>query len=161
MKVFCRNILLDLICVLSLNLHAQQEQPARKKVGLALGGGGAKGAAEVGVMKVLEEAKIPIDYIAGNSIGGVVAGLYAIGYNAHFIDSMFRSQNWIFLLGDEVKRVDKTFLYKKNKETYTFNVPFSLKKKGTIPNGYITGQNILNLYTNLTTGYHPVNNFMA
>ncbi len=160
MKVFCRNIILGLICVLSLNLHAQQEQPARKKVGLVLGGGGAKGAAEVGVMKVLEEANIPIDYIAGTSIGGVVAGLYAIGYNAHFIDSMFRSQNWIFLLGDEVKRVDKTFLYKKNKETYTFNVPFSLKKKGTIPNGYITGQNILNLYTNLTTGYHQVNNFM-
>ena len=109
MKVFCRNIILGLICVLSLNLHAQQEQPARKKVGLVLGGGGAKGAAEVGVMKVLEEANIPIDYIAGTSIGGVVAGLYAIGYNAHFIDSTFRSQTCIFLIWYEVIRVDKKF----------------------------------------------------
>ena len=159
-KIRFRRLIILLICILSINLNAQNEEPLRRKVGLVLGGGGAKGAAEVGVMKVLEEANIPIDYIAGTSIGGVVGGLYAIGYNAQFIDSMFRSQNWIFLLGDEVKRVDKTFLYKKSKETYTFNLPFSFKKDETIPNGYITGQNILNLYTNLTTGYHQVNNFM-
>lgn len=61
------------------HVHAQQ---VRKKVGLVLGGGGAKGAAEIGVLKVLEEADIPIDYIAGTSIGAIVGGLYAIGYNA-------------------------------------------------------------------------------
>ena len=156
---YYNTIIIFVLCLLCIDTYAQQELPTRKKVGLVLGGGGAKGAAEVGVMKVLEEANIPIDYIAGTSIGGVVGALYSIGYSTQFIDSMFRSQNWIFLLGDEVKRVDKTFLYKKSKETYTFNVPFSLKK-GSIPNGYITGQNILNLYTNLTTGYHQVNNFM-
>ena len=52
----------------------------RPKIGLALGGGGAKGAAEVGVMKVLEEAGIQVDYIAGTSIGSIVGGLYAAGY---------------------------------------------------------------------------------
>ena len=168
MRFFFSKIFIIIVCLLSTNTYAQQitghqedeKSPPRKKVGLVLGGGGAKGAAEVGVLKVLEEANIPIDYIAGTSIGGVVGALYSIGYNAHFIDSMFRSQNWVFLLGDEVKRVDKTFLFKKSKETYTFNLPFSFKKDETIPNGYVTGQNILNLYTNLTTGYHQVDNFM-
>lgn len=74
-----------------------QSQHFRKKVGLVLGGGGAKGAAEVGVLKVLEEADIPIDYIAGTSIGAIVGGLYAIGYDAADIDSLYRNQNWIFL----------------------------------------------------------------
>ena len=57
-----------ILCCLSLHTFPQN-QPARKKVGLVLGGGGAKGAAEVGVLKVLEEAGIPVDYIAGTSIG--------------------------------------------------------------------------------------------
>ena len=61
--------------------QALPSQHSRKKVGLVLGGGGAKGAAEVGVLKVLEEADIPIDYIAGTSIGAIVGGLYAIGYD--------------------------------------------------------------------------------
>lgn len=83
------------------HVHAQQ---ARKKVGLVLGGGGAKGAAEIGVLKVLEEADIPIDYIAGTSIGAIVGGLYAIGYNAAELDSLYRNQDWLFLLSDQVKR---------------------------------------------------------
>ena len=53
----------------------------RKKVGLVLGGGGAKGVAHIGVLKVLEEAGIPIDYIAGTSMGAIVGGLYSVGYN--------------------------------------------------------------------------------
>ena len=66
-----------MLCCLSVNTSLQAQQ-SRKKVGLVLGGGGAKGAAEVGVLKVLEEAGIPIDYIAGTSIGAIVGGLYAI-----------------------------------------------------------------------------------
>lgn len=64
---------------------------ARKKVGLVLGGGGAKGVSHIGVLKVLEEAGIPIDYIAGTSMGAIVGGLYAIGYSATEIDSMVAS----------------------------------------------------------------------
>ena len=60
----------------------------RKKVGLVLGGGGAKGVAHIGVLKVLEEAGIPIDYIAGTSMGAIVGGLYSVGYTAAEIDSM-------------------------------------------------------------------------
>ena len=61
----------------------------RPKVGLVLGGGGAKGAAAIGVLRELERAKIPIDYIAGTSIGAIIGGLYAQGYRADDLDSFF------------------------------------------------------------------------
>ena len=78
----------------------------RKKVGLVLGGGGV---AHIGVLKVLEEAGIPIDYIAGTSMGAIVGGLYSVGYNAAEIDSMVRLQDWSMLLSDRVKRSSLTF----------------------------------------------------
>jgi NTE family protein len=61
-------------------IHAQNAAPARPKIGLVLSGGGAKGLAHVGVLKVLEEAGITPDYISGTSMGSIVGGLYAIGY---------------------------------------------------------------------------------
>ena len=70
----------------------------RKRVGLVLGGGGAKGAAHIGVLKILEEAGIPIDYIAGTSMGAIVGGLYAVGYSANEIDSLVKLQDWNLLL---------------------------------------------------------------
>lgn len=69
----------------------------RPKVGLVLGGGGAKGAAEVGVLKVIDEIGVPIDYIAGTSIGAIIGGLYSIGYSAEQLDSLFRNEQWIDL----------------------------------------------------------------
>ena len=86
------------LIMLSLPAAVTAQLKHRPKVGLVLGGGGAKGAAEVGVLKVIEEAGIPIDYIAGTSIGSIVGGLYAIGYRAEQLDSMFTSQEWLTLL---------------------------------------------------------------
>lgn len=73
---------------------------ARPKVALVLGGGGAKGAAEVGVLKYIEKAGVPIDMIVGTSIGSVVGGLYSVGYRADSLEVLFRSQEWIGLLAD-------------------------------------------------------------
>ena len=70
---------------------------ARPKVGLVLGGGGAKGGAEVGALKAIERAGIPIDYIAGTSIGAIVGGLYAAGYSAAQLDTLFCQQQWLSL----------------------------------------------------------------
>ena len=136
-----------------------QSQHFRKKVGLVLGGGGAKGAAEVGVLKVLEEADIPIDYIAGTSIGAIVGGLYAIGYDAADIDSLYRNQDWIFLLSDQVKRESETFLSKEEREKYIVHIPLSKERKVSLPTGYVKGQNIFNLFSKLTVGYHQVDDF--
>ena len=108
-------------------MQSPQSQHSRKKVGLVLGGGGAKGAAEVGVLKVLEEADIPVDYIAGTSIGAIVGGLYAIGYDAADIDSLYRNQDWLFLLSDQVKRESETFLLKKKERNISFIFLFPRK----------------------------------
>ena len=86
-------------------------QGQRKKVGLVLSGGGAKGVAHIGVLKVLEEAGIPIDYIAGTSMGSLVGALYAIGYDAHTMDSLVRKQDWTFLLSDKVYRYLHRFFH--------------------------------------------------
>lgn len=75
----------------SFSLFAQS-QYKRPKIGLVLSGGGAKGFAHIGVLKVLEEAGIQIDYIGGTSMGAVIGGLYASGYTATQIDSIFQKR---------------------------------------------------------------------
>ena len=90
-----------LLCFLLMLLVALPSLTAqRKKVGVVLGGGGAKGVAHIGVLKVLEEAGIPIDYVAGTSMGAIVGGLYAIGYTPAEIDTMG--------LDDVAQRPDQT-----------------------------------------------------
>lgn len=149
-----KTILLFILISVSLTSSAQ-----RKKVGLVLGGGGAKGAAHIGVLKVLEEAGIPIDYIAGTSIGSIVGGLYAIGYEVNELDSMFRHQDWMFLLSDQVHRHHRSFSSKEVKEKYLLNIPFSKSQKTTLPAGVVSGQNILSLFSDMTIGYHNVESF--
>ena len=129
-------------------------QGQRKKVGLVLSGGGAKGVAHIGVLKVLEEAVIPIDYIAGTSMGSLVGALYAIGYDAHTMDSLVRRQNWTFLLSDKVYRYNLPFSEKEETEKYLVSVPIKNNREIKIPSGFISGQNIYNLLSDLTIGYH-------
>ena len=81
------------------------EQPlpepiARPRVALVIGGGGAKGAAAIGALKVVESSGIPIDMVVGTSAGAIITGLYAVGYNAQQLDSIYRAQDWIHLLSD-------------------------------------------------------------
>lgn len=149
-----RSILLLLLCCLCFNGMAQ-----RKKVGLVLGGGGAKGAAHIGVLKVLEEAGIPIDYIAGTSIGSIVGGLYSIGYTTNYMDSMFRHQDWKFLLSDQVQRRHRSFAAKEMREKFLVSLPFSKDEKTELPAGFVSGQNIYNLFSDMTIGYHYMNSF--
>ena len=129
-------------------------QGQRKKVGLVLSGGGAKGVAHIGVLKVLEEAGIPIDYIAGTSMGSLVGALYAIGYDAHTMDSLVRRQDWTFLLSDKVYRYNLPFSEKEETEKYLVSVPIKNNREIKIPSGFISGQNIYNLFSDLTIGYH-------
>lgn len=149
-----RVILLLILMNLCLTSFAQ-----RKKVGLVLGGGGAKGAAHVGVLKVLEEAGIPIDYIAGTSIGSIIGGLYSIGYDVNQLDNMFRNQDWVFLLSDQVHRHHRSFPSKEVKEKYLLNIPFTKNQKMPLPAGVVSGQNILSLFSDMTIGYHNVPSF--
>ena len=94
MKKYLSLMLLVLMCTLSVS------GARRPKVALVLGGGGAKGAAEVGALKVIDQVGVPIDYIVGTSIGSIIGGLYSIGYRADDLDSLFVNQNWLKLFND-------------------------------------------------------------
>lgn len=110
---------------------AQEKQPGRKpKIGVVLSGGGAKGLAHIGVLKVLEEAGIEIDYIGGTSMGAIVGGLYASGYSATELDSIFGELDADALLRDYTPRGSKNFFEKKNDEMYALTLPFKGFKIG-------------------------------
>ena len=95
----------------------------RPKVGLVLGGGGAKGAAEVGVLKVIEQAGIPIDYIVGTSVGSIVGGLYAAGYTANELETLFQTQEWLSLLTDRNAAYSNEPYKTQGGVTYIFGFP--------------------------------------
>lgn len=106
----------------------------RLRVGLVLGGGGALGAAHVGVLKAIESTGIPIDYVAGTSIGAVVGGLYACGYSAAQLDSLFRSQSWLDLLTDRDSRYGEELYSVHDGMIYILGVPIMrLKAAGELP----------------------------
>lgn len=95
----------------------------RPKVALVLGGGGAKGAALVGVLKYVEQAGLPIDMIVGTSIGSIVGGLYSVGYRSAQMDTLFRSQQWHDLLTDRNEAQSRHFLSRKNGVQYLMGIP--------------------------------------
>lgn len=138
-----------------LQEHGRQH---RKKIGVVLSGGGAKGFAHVGALKVLEEVGIPIDYIAGTSMGAVVGGLYAAGYSASMIDSLIQIQDWNHLMGDNVYRENLPASQRDRQNRYIFSLPYKVRIKErsgkvTLPRGVYAGQNLYNLFLNMTIGY--------
>ncbi len=126
----------------------------RKKVAVVLSGGGAKGVAHIGALKVIEEAGIPIDYIVGTSMGSIVGGLYSIGYTPEQLDSIVRRQDWTFLLSDQTPRSQQSMSEREARETYVLSLPLTKDKVKNITGGFIKGQNIANLFSKLTIGYH-------
>lgn len=150
-----KHLLFLLIALLTASVtRAEQATPQRKKVGLVLSGGGAKGMAHIGALKVIEEAGIPIDYIVGTSMGSIIGGLYAIGYTPEQMDSMVRKQDWQFLLSDRTPRSDKNMAKRETDEQFIISVPFSKTAIREVTGGLIKGQNISNLFSQLTLGYH-------
>lgn len=141
-----------LFCILLIQPIYSQQQ--RKKVGVVLSGGGAKGVAHIKALKVIEEAGIPIDFVVGTSMGSIVGGLYAIGYTPDQLDSMVRKQNWMFLLSDRIKRSDMSLTDREKSEQYVLSIPFMKTPKDAVSGGIIKGQNLANLFADLTVGYH-------
>jgi NTE family protein len=130
----------------------------RPKIGLVLSGGGAKGFAHIGVLKVLEQAGVKIDYIGGTSMGAVVGGLYASGYNATQIDSIFKNTNFDELLKDYIPRTSKSFYEKRNDEMYALTLPYEKFKIG-IPVALSKGMYNYNLLAKITHSVRHVRDF--
>lgn len=121
---------------------AQEAKPvARPKIGLVLGGGGARGSAHVGVLKVLEELHVPIDYIAGNSMGAIVGGLYASGMPLDEIAHELKTIDWDDTFNDDPPRPDRTFRRKRDDDVYLAKARLGLSDGETkFPFGLIQGQ---------------------
>ena len=144
--------------LLLLPFLAFAQQDNDPKVGLVLSGGGAKGLAHIGVLKVIEEAGVEIDYIGGTSMGAIVGALYAIGYTPNQMDSIFNVLDFEELLRDRLPRSSKTFLERKHDERYTLTLPFDNLKIG-FPSGLSKGQNLYNLLSQLMHHVHEEENF--
>ena len=152
--------LLCLLCfALFINLQtANSQDQNRPKIGLVLSGGGAKGFAHIGVLKVLEQAGVKVDYIGGTSMGAVVGGLYASGYSATQIDSIFKATNFDELLQDYIPRTSKNFYEKRNDELYAISLPFNKAKIG-VPIALSKGLYNYNLLNQLTRNFRHVRDF--
>jgi NTE family protein len=128
---------------LASELLAQAEQPV-EKIGLVLGGGGARGAAHVGVLKVLEREKVPIAFIAGTSMGAIVGGLYAAGYSADEVERRLASTDWNDVLRDDSARRDIPMERKNDSFQLLERVQFGIGADGIkLPRGLIQGQKLL------------------
>lgn len=166
----------------------------RPTVALVLSGGGAKGAAHIGVLKYLEDIGMPVDLIVGTSMGGLIGGFYSAGHSASVIDSAIRKIDWGVTLSDRVPMRHMSLNEKQDRSTYNISVPFyyaredgarpgNLNRKlrnvvdqldeihlgageddrpdglrdnilSSLPSGFVSGQNVSNLFSAYTVGYH-------
>ncbi|MBD3224797.1 MAG: BamA/TamA family outer membrane protein [Caldithrix sp.] len=131
---------------------------SRPKIGLVLTGGGARGFAHIGILKMLDSLNIPIDYIAGTSMGGIAGGLYAIGYSGIEIEKIARQANWDEIFSDQPAREVLPYLQKRNEGLFKLE----LGLKGVTPqppSSLISGQKISLFISGLTIGYEQVEDF--
>ena len=134
---------------------------SRPTVALVLAGGGAKGAAHIGVLKYLEEKGIPVDFVAGTSMGGLMGGLYSMGYSATEIDSIVRSIDWNVMMSDNIPMDFYTYTRKMYKGTYVLDIPFTkLDFKKSLPSGILYGLNVYKMLSALSVGYQQKMSFL-
>jgi NTE family protein len=135
-----KKIIFALVLILNFALSAQE------KVGLVLSGGGARGLAHIGVLKVLDEMQIPIDCIAGTSSGAMIGGLYAMGYSALEIEAIFLDIKWKDIFDEKIPRQD-TYIGNKRWKPYSnfyFDVAKNLAPK--LPQAFLSGNNLINIF---------------
>jgi NTE family protein len=132
---------------------APRPKDSTRKIGLALGGGGARGMAHIGVIRRLEELHIPIDYVVGTSMGSIIGGLYACGYTPDEMEKLIESIHWDTLFQDAPDRKDQSFRQKE--DDFDHLIPFefglNLKKGGLLlPPGLIAGSKLGYILENAT-----------
>lgn len=128
------------------------------KVGLVLSGGGAKGLAHIGVLKVIDSLGIQIDYVAGTSMGSMIGALYVSGYSGKQIDSIFSSLDFNNIINDNLPREAKTFRERESSEKYAITLPFD-DFKLKLPSAWSRGQNVYNLLSKLIMNANIVEDF--
>ncbi len=153
-----RLFLLVLLC--GMALPALGRDVAHPRIGLVLSGGGARGAAHVGVLKVLEELRIPIAAIAGTSMGALVGGTYASGLSPEEMEQRLTTANWDFLFVDEPPREDWPIRRKDQGLRPTWDFSLGVNSKGLqLPKGALAGQKVELFFADLVKGADGVRNF--
>ena len=157
------NIRLILISILIIFfsfqvLTAQEKKENKPKIGLVLSGGGAKGLAHIGVLKVIDSLGIKIDYIGGTSMGAIMGSLYASGYSGKDLMEIADSTNFEKLIGDQFDRKVKSLIERNNNERYIVGLPFD-NFNITFPKGLSNGQNVYDLLYQLLFHVRDKKNF--
>ncbi len=188
----------DSLAVVRMRQRMAEIRKHRPTVALVLSGGGAKGAAHIGVIRYIEGLGIPVDMVLGTSMGGLIGGLYALGYTTDQMESLVTNMDWNWALSDKLSRKYVSYTDMKYKEKYLISIPFFYEKDyyrmmrtdeirfdpvhkhddfhlgadngdsvdflkknimGSLPSGYIFGQNVSNLISSLTIGYQDEMSF--
>lgn len=139
--------------------EATQSSRPRLKIGVALEGGGALGLAHIGVLQWFEDHHIPIDYLAGTSMGGLVGGLYATGKNPQQLRQLVEQQNWDVILGGATRYEDLSFRRKEDQVAYPNSILLGLRRGLVLPGGLNAGQQISLLIDRETLAYSGVQSF--
>ncbi len=153
-------MLLMVVCLFFVGLvqaddSKEESQHTNPKIGLVLSGGGAKGAAHIGVLKALEESQIPVDVIVGSSMGAYIGGLYATGVSADEIDILFQNTNWNDGFKDKTPRSERSNHQKQNEDRYQISLNIGLDEgRFQMPKGVIQGQTMAHLLR-VTVGHMP------
>jgi NTE family protein len=148
-----KSIIFAIALMLCSMVSAQEENQTRKKVAVVLSGGGAKGMAHIGVLKVLEKAGIPVDIVTGTSMGSIIGGLYAIGYNANALDSLVRVQDWSYVITDREDMRNQSLSDRRKQYTYVYSTGMTIGKRDLNAGGFIKGKNLAELFQQLCNGY--------
>lgn len=139
-----KRLITSLILLLTMaSLIAQPMATERKKVAVVLCGGGAMGTIHIGALKVLEEAGIPIDMVTGTSMGSIIGGMYAVGYDAADIEAIINSMDWGDILRDRLSMRNQTLAERERQNIYLFDYRLFLdKSQDTLAGGFIRGINV-------------------
>jgi len=136
------------------------DAPRRPKIGIAFAGGGARGGAHVGVLKVLEQLHIPVDYVAGTSIGSIVAALYATGMSPDEMEKVLSTTDWDDALQDDQPRRERPFRAKVDDPIYLVKAELGFKKRKLIlPGGLVKGQKLGYLLRRFTLPASEISDF--
>ncbi len=153
-----RFLIISLILVFICPLIIFGGERNRPTIGLVLSGGGAKGFAHIGTLKMLDSLQIPIDYIVGTSMGGIAGALYAIGYNGHDLENLVQRSDWKEIFSDKPQRTELPYFVRK--ETGKYQLVFGIKGvKPVTPSGLIYGQKVSLLFSSLTFPYENITDF--
>jgi NTE family protein len=156
---FSLSLGLLLIVVMLSALTTFAQAPKRLKIGVALEGGGALGLAHIGVLKWFEQHHIPVDYIAGTSMGGLVGGFYATGKSPDELERLVKGLNWPFIIGGATPYGDLSFRRKEDARAIPTNLVIGFKRGVSLPSGLNAGHQISLLIDHETLAYSAVRSF--